>query len=302
MSLPTDLELEVAESFKSLFPFIDKVRFLKTGSEACQAAIRFARAKTETRDIFCSGYHGWHDDFTSLTSPSAGVVGNHFIDTKEDKQKIAIIEPIELEMSEAAKTKLIGMRSKYEVLIADEIITGFRVPKYSVSSYYNVAPDIICFGKAIANGMPLSVVAGTKVIMDNPDVFVSSTFSGECLSLVACQTVIREILKRNLTALYERANLFMDNVNSVISSIGVKIEGYGTRGMLNTSDYNTAIFMQEACKAGLLFGKAYFYNFAHMEEEIEDFAMTIIHDVVSKIKKGKVRLEGKLPNSGFKRY
>ena len=72
-SIPNKLEVEVAEKLKEIFTFVDMFKFLKTGSEACSAAIKIARAYTGRSAVISEGYHGWGDSFTSLTSPAYGV-------------------------------------------------------------------------------------------------------------------------------------------------------------------------------------------------------------------------------------
>jgi glutamate-1-semialdehyde aminotransferase len=72
-SLPTHHEVEFAEGLKALFPFCDAFKFLKTGTEACMAAVKIARAKTGRKWIVSEGYHGWSDDFVSMTEPALGV-------------------------------------------------------------------------------------------------------------------------------------------------------------------------------------------------------------------------------------
>ena len=71
--------------------------------------------------------------------------------------------------------------------------------------------------------------------------------------------------------------------------------------MLNVEHENTWLVMQELCKAGVLIGKAFFYNFSHMESGVEEFFLNVLTDVVSRIHQGKVKLEGKPPVQSFKR-
>ena len=48
-----------------------------------------------------------------------------------------------------------------------EIVTGFRVSLRGAQHYYKVTPDISCFGKAMANGMPISAIVGKRKVMKN---------------------------------------------------------------------------------------------------------------------------------------
>jgi hypothetical protein len=105
--------------------------------------------------------------------------------------------------------------------------------------------------------------------------------------------------KKNLEDLWFYGDRLRRNLNALLPEI--VFEGYGTRGMLNTTNPTTALFMQEACKAGILFGKAWFFNFAHLEENIENFVLSVCSSIAERIKHGEVKLEGRMPEETFKR-
>lgn len=297
-SLPHFLEVEVAELITEMFPQIEKVRFLKTGNEATLAAIRIARSMG-LRNVYSEGYHGWGDAWTSMTPPAKGVV-DHLAISNTSQGEIAIVEPVQLDTSDDRRRALEEIIRSHKVVIFDEIITGLRVPKHSVGAWFNLKPQITCLGKGLGNGFPLTVVGGTKELMDS-DYFVSSTFSGEAVSLAACYATLNEVRKKGVDNLWYYGNRFQTKFNEICKPIGVKLEGYGTRAMLNTDDPNTPVFMQECLKGGLMFGKAFFFSFAHLEQGIEEYTFNVIVDVVEKILNGKVTLEGPAPVQTFKR-
>ncbi len=312
-SLPSTLEVEVAEQVRVLIPAAEKIRFLKTGSEACSAAVRIARAATGKSICYSRGYHGHSDLFTSLTAPALGVedefairsLGDDLSVLENDDVACVIVEALELRMDDEWQVYLNLLREvctkRKIVLIFDEVITGLRVPKYSVSSMYSIKPDIICLGKAIANGYPLAVVAGTPEVMDSCEYFISSTFSGEAIALAACQATMTEVVvKRRVDDLCFYGGRLMARLNA-LALPGFKLEGYGSRGMLNVTNLATALFMQEMCKAGVLFGKAFFFSFAHLEEDVESMIMNIADDAARRILSGQVKLEGSAPVETFKR-
>ena len=136
-----------------------------------------------------------------------------------------------------------------------------------------------------------------KKIMDHGEYFISSTFSGEAISLSACKATIQRCRESFLKNLMFYGQRLQDKLNALHSEI--KFEGYGTRAMLNTTNEITALFMQEMCKAGFLFGKAHFFNFAHLEANIEALVMNTAEGVIDQIKKGNVKLEGKAPQENF---
>lgn len=300
-SLPSIMEGEVAEIIREMVPTAEKIRFLKTGNEATLAAVRIARAYSKEALVINEGYHGHGDLWTSLSPPALGVVDTFHITDDVGPTGIVILEPIMTDASETRKESVKAAHARCDVTIFDEIVTGFRVPKYTVSQWWGIEPDIICLGKALANGFPLAVVGGTKEVMDCGEYFISSTFSGEAVSLAACKATLEVLRTKNMDDLYFYANRFQDRLNAIIKPLGCKFEGYGTRAMFGPWDEKSACFVQQCAKAGVLFGKAFFYNFAHLESNIEELVLNIASDAVSATEAGRVNLEGPVPTQTFKR-
>lgn len=309
-SLPSPIEVEVAEKVCEMF-HVERVRFLKTGNEATSAAVRIARAATGKSMVYNEGYHGHGDLWTYLTPPAAGVK-DHFEITNEglltsggpSDYACFISETVQLELNENIRVQRKEMAKKLQSSgipwIHDEIITGGRVPKYSATGYFDIRPDLICLGKGLANGLPISIVAGRADLMDQPDYFISSTFSGEALSLAACQATLNELSRKNMEEYFYYANRFQTNLNAILGKLDLHIHGYGTRGMFpTTKNDQAALFLQECCKAGILFGKAYFYSMAHID--VEDQVIHICGEVVDKILRGDVKLEGTPPKEPYVR-
>lgn len=297
-------EVELAEKIKEIMPFVERVKFLKSGSEGCSASIKIARAFTGRDKILSDAYHGWHDEFVSLTPPALGVPPHHYIrklspDSDFSDVAAIIIEPVMTEFSDKRIEELKSLRQKCTdsgtLLIFDETITGMRFPKWSVAGYTGISPDLIIFGKALANGYPLSCVGGKAEIM-NGDYFVSSTFAGDAVAISAALATIKAIQKSyDLNHLWRSGLLFQERFNAL--SENVKIEGYPTRGIIVGSDMHKALFMQEACRAGLLFGPSWFWAFPHIE--ISDQIINVLKDVFRKLSLGNVKLEGDLPKKAI---
>ena len=316
-SLGSEHEVLTAEKLKELFQFVDCFKFLKSGSEACSAAIRIARAHTNRDVILSEGYHGWHDEFVSLSSPAIGVPAVHrSIDWKTsyrlDKyewpeeygwSKVAavIIEPIITDLSPARIEWLKELREKCTnngvLLIFDEIITGFRFPKFSVAAYTGITPDLICLGKAMANGFPLAAVGGKFNVMNGQEYFVSSTYAGCIDALVACRKVCELLQKSyNLGDLWERGGDFMKAFNSIWPE-KITIEGYPTRGIFKGDMDVRNLLMQEACFAGILLGPSPWFNFPLAKESFG--VIDTLRDIIHNIQKGSVSLVGDAPQSPF---
>lgn len=190
-SLAHPLEEEVAATIARLCGHPDwQARFFKTGSEACAAAVRVARAVTGRVNVYSVGYHGWHD--TLLTArPGWGVPGSPVFSYRfneppsgfgrgrgrgggrgggrHDPVSVAavIMEPETVELPDAGY--LDEMRDWCShcgaLLIFDECITGGRYPEFTAGRHYGVEPDLYVFSKALANGFPLACVVGRPALM-----------------------------------------------------------------------------------------------------------------------------------------
>jgi len=305
-TLGSTLEVLAAEKAKELWPCIDKLRFLKTGTEGCSAAIKIARAATGRQEILSEGYHGWADGFVSMTPPAHGCASGGEVwklcSLEEITKKTAavIVEPINLDSSLDRKKYLYQLKARCTdvgaLLIFDEVITGFRVPKLSVSRLWGVTPDLIVLGKAIGGGLPLAIVGGKREIMECSDeYFVSSTFAGDRTAL-ATFLALSDLLHSSsyqVPELWDTGLYFLDRFNGI--SELVQIEGYPTRGAFRGHPEILGKFWQECCKAGIIFGASWFWCFPHRDVQN---VIEVCEEAIWKVKRG-VRLEGHLPQSPF---
>ncbi len=284
LSLPTTLESEVAELISELVPSAEMVRFGKNGSDATAAAIRLARAHTGRDHVIVCGYHGWQDWFIGSTTrnkgvPEAvGVLTHTFkyndIDSlqrifNEFPNKIAavIMEPMNSEFPVSnflQSVKRVTHENK-ALLIFDETITGFRFTSGGAQSLFGVLPDLSTFGKGIANGFPLSAITGSKeVMMQMEEIFFSSTFGGELLSLAAANSVLKRYQEQDIAGkLAEIGMKLASKVNELISRFQLeeilKLSGHPSWIFLNwsgTAKYSVeqirTLFMQEMFANGVL--------------------------------------------------
>jgi glutamate-1-semialdehyde aminotransferase len=307
-SLPSTLEVEAAERLKGIIPFMERIKFLKTGSEAAMAAIRIARAYTGRKFVLSRGYHGWTDEFTSLTPPATGVAENIYmkklveIEQINDQIAAVIVEPVELDNSRERIIWLNQLKEKCHahgvVLIFDEIITGFRYKNWCVSNYHNIRPDIILLGKSIANGLPLAVVGGRRDIMDNDRYFVSSTFAGENIALASMIKVIDLIFFGDLkiNKLWDEGQTFIDRFNSFWPD-KIYLDGYSVRAVFRGDEHVKAVFWQQSVMMNLLFGPSWFYMFPHIEHQYR--VLDNISDLLTLMKSKMPVLRGQMPTSPF---
>lgn len=200
LSLPSYLEVEVAELLLETLGFGEQVRFVKTGSEATGGAMLIARAATDRHLIISIGYHGWHqehlDDHYGDTLMTVG-----WGDLKQFELLMSlwskhvagvILEPMRDEKPAPGYLRKVQELCKHygALFIVDEVVTGFRWAIGGASEYYGLRPDLACYGKALANGFALGAIVGDERYMRFAD-RVSSTFGGELVGLAAAQATIQ---------------------------------------------------------------------------------------------------------------
>jgi glutamate-1-semialdehyde 2,1-aminomutase len=307
-SLGSTMEVECAELVKNFVPFVRKVRFLKSGTEACNSAVRIARAHTGRDTVLSSGYHGWGDDFVSLSAPALGVPNREFIkgnfdfDDIDETVAAVIVEPIITDYGPERTKYLQDLIAKAHsvgaLVIFDEVITGFRWPRFTFSAESGIHPDIICLGKACASGLPLSIVGLAEHIGDDKEWFVSSTYAGELLSLAVMKKTFHLLQnKYHIEELWRDGKFFIDDFNAIAPG-KIWIDGYPTRGVFKSeSPMLKALFFQESHKAGLLFGPSWFYGFQHLG--LRDSVIKTCKDILQRITTNQVELEGEMPASPF---
>jgi glutamate-1-semialdehyde 2,1-aminomutase len=286
-SLATELEAELAETLCRLIPCAEMVRFGKTGTDVTTAAIRLARAFTgRDRVLICGGYHGWADwsvernlgvpeDVRKLTTRVPfGELPPFFF---KDNYAACIVEP---EGNPEYLRELRGMcDTSKTVLIFDEVITGFRFDLGGAQKLWGVTPDLACFGKAMANGMPLSAVVGRRDIMakmEPPDnIFYSGTFFGETLSLAAGLATIRKLERENIIPkLWATGLNLSDRVETMIAYHD--LEGFISlsgeapfRRLKFKDDKIAALFRKEMVASGTLITASHNICAAHGPSEIK---------------------------------
>jgi len=230
---PTALENQLAELILSNNRFIEKIRFVSSGTEAVMSAIRLARGFSGKNKIikFEGCYHGHSDALlvkagsglvTFGNSSSAGVPEGTVQDTivlplnridlvretlEKHSHEIAaiIIEPLPannglLQVSKEFLFCLRCLTNKHQVLLMfDEVISGFRLGFEGAAGFYDIKPDIITYGKIIGGGLPVGAYGASKEIMSHvsPDgnVYQAGTLSGNPVAMAAGIAQLTECLK-----------------------------------------------------------------------------------------------------------
>ncbi len=241
------IQNELAKKMREHIPCAEQSFFVKTGSDATSSAIRIARGFTGQDKILRCGYHGWHDWCSEVHGGIPESVAEYTLEfpyndldalekiVHQHKGHIAAIiitpigHPLAAPVSAPKEGYLQGVRDLASqnniVLIFDEIRTGFRVSLGGASAYYGVTPDMALFGKAMANGYPISAVCGKKEIMKvlaEGNVFISSTFFPNSLEMVAALTTIDILERENVCeSIWLRGVDFLKKLETVVSGYGI---------------------------------------------------------------------------------
>jgi len=321
-SLPHPLEVKLSELLVDIIPCAEMVRFTKTGSEACQAAVRAARAYTGRDHIAFRGYHGWHEFYAVASKRPKGIpsVYNDYIhpfeyndldslraifDLYPDQVACVIMEPMIVEKPLPGFLEQVKQLCYQNgaLLIFDEIVTGFRWSLGGAQQYFDVIPDLTTLGKGMANGMPLNAIVGRADIMKEfEEIFVSSTFGGECLSLAAGIATIQEMQNKDtITHCWRMGKRLVKG----LTNLGIQCLGYPCRPMLvlpNDSLYTKSLFVQELIKQGILVHPGMLINlcYSHSKSDI-DRTLEAFENVLNSIESGKTILEGEIGQPAFRR-
>ena len=262
---PTALENELAELILSHNKYIEKIRFVSSGTEAVMSAIRLARGYTRRNKIikFEGCYHGHSDALlvkagsglvTFGNSSSAGVpesfVNETIVVSLNDKEALKaafhqfkneiaciIIEPVPANNGLLLQDKsfLEFLRNicteNGALLIFDEVISGFRIGFEGAAGYYGIHPDICTYGKIIGGGLPVGAYGASAEIMSNispdGDVYQAGTLSGNPVAMAAGIAQLSECLKPGFYESLERKTQYLlEGINKAAGKSKVKFKLY----------------------------------------------------------------------------
>ena len=310
-SMMHPLEVEVAELIKSVIPHTDSVRFSKTGCDVTSAAIRLARAYTGREKVLCCGYHGWHDWYISVTDRNKGIPNciqdltytfnyndlESVIESIDNDTACIILEPVKFD--EPRENFLHNLKDvcikNGTLLIFDEMWTGFRLHLGGAQEYYGVKADLACFSKAVANGMPLSVLTGRGDIMSllEKDVFFFTTFGGETLSLAAAKATINEMKDKNVSDFISiQGNKLIEGYNELAAYLALDFTsctGLNCRSMVTFVPNSVnplhvkSLLQQELFKRGILWSGFFNMCYSHSDNDV-DYTLEALEESMKIIK------------------
>ena len=307
---PAAIELECAEALLELLPAAEMVKFAKNGSDVTTAAVKLARAHTG-RDLVAicrdQPFFSTDDWFIGSTTMPAGVprairdltVGFRYNDLasvealfRERSGEIACVV-LEAETVEEPRDGFLHRlrdlcRREGILFVLDEMITGFRWALPGAQTFYDLDPDLSTFGKAIANGFAVSVLAGRREIMERGGIrtsgervfLLSTTHGAETHGLAAALETIRVYREDNVVeVLWRQGERLRRGVEAAAADLGLS-ENFVVLGRPCNLVYSArdrdgkpsqphrTLFLQELVRRGVL-APSFVVSFAHRDAEID---------------------------------
>jgi glutamate-1-semialdehyde 2,1-aminomutase len=334
-SMMHELEVVLAELVHKIIPNAESIRISKTGADVTSAAVRVARAYTGRNKVLCCGYHGWHDWYISVTSRDSGIPAavkdlsatfsyndiNSVKDALDADTACVILEPFVFEApADGFLQELKDIcTANGTLLIFDEMWTGFRIAVGGAQEYFGVTPDLACYSKAFANGMPISLLTGRRDVMSlfQEEVFFFTTFGGEALSLAAAVATIQEMIEKDVPAyLAAKGKKLKDGYNALAVELGIdgytRCTGYDCRSLVsfdatagNPLEVKSYV-QQELIRRGILWSGFHNMSYSHTDEDVT-YTLTAYREVLGLLKEAveagdlRSRLKGKPVEAVFRK-
>jgi len=305
--LPPVIEEDLAEALCKAIPWIEAVRFLKTGAEAVAAAVRLGRVATGRDHVLGCGYHGWLDwsQGGSGEGVPAAIRGLYaelpFNDVDRtrsaireagDHLAVVVVEPLVVveptrEWLETLRTETTRVGA---ILVFDEIKTAFRLAVGGVAERYGIHPDLMVLGKALANGFPLAAVGGRADVMSGvARTWISSTLATESVALAAARAALEVTVAEEVcahlhsvgTRLLHGLHALQHRYPQLITGVG----GVAEMCFFHYADESVSRAVARGCAArGLLF-KRTAYNFVSLAHDpaTVDQSLAVLEEVLTEV-------------------
>ena len=343
---PEDVYL--AKEMIKLHSWAGGVKYTRTGGESMAVAIRIARTFTNKEKILFCGYHGWHDWYLAANLKSKNKLSYHLLpginpkgvpkhlkdsiipfkfndleDLKNIVEKKAkdcaaiVLEPARESFPDKQylkKIRNIATKNK-TVLIFDEITSGWRMTVGGVHKLLGINPDIVIYGKTIANGIPMGVIVGRKKIMESSlNTFISSAFWTERLGPACALEFIKKFKKKKVhKKLIENGKKIKKiwEKNAKKHNLNIEINGIDALASFKIKEKNwpaiITFFIQEMLiKHNIIANSQCYANYMHTDSLLKKYDKAV-SDVFSKIyklnSKGilEKKLLGPIKQMGFNR-
>lgn len=245
-------EIEMAKLVREAFPSMEKIRFVNSGAEAVESAIRLARGATQRSTIirFIGGYHGHGDSVLWTYGPEennapqvAGVppgLANQTVyapfNNLEKLETVfkahpgeisaLLVEPVAGSMSVIPPSPnfLKGCRDLSHrhgaLLIFDEVLTGFRIAFGGAQERYNIKADLTCLGKIVGGGLPAGGYGGNHELMNHlapfGPIYQAGTFSGNPVTMQAGAATLKALKRKSI---YQKLEMKTDQFLKALKNI-----------------------------------------------------------------------------------
>jgi glutamate-1-semialdehyde aminotransferase len=257
----------------------------------------------------CCGYHGWHDWYIGTTTRRRGVpsavrdltytIGYNDLKSVRaalEAQDVAcvILEPVTFEAPRDGFLEHLHALCEEAgtLLVFDEMWTGFRLAVGGAQERFGIFPDLACYSKAVANGMPLSVLTGRAEVMRllESDVFFYGTFGGEALSLAAALATLNEIELERVPAHLARVGRRLgEGYNALAEELGLpftRTVGYDCRTLVTfDTDAGDPLILksfvqQELLRRGILWTGFHNVSQSHTDADV-DYTLGAYREVLT---------------------
>jgi glutamate-1-semialdehyde 2,1-aminomutase len=305
--LPPVLEGDLAAQICHLMPWVEQLRFLKTGAEAMAAAVRLARVATGRERILGCGYHGWLDWCQSAEGVPRSTRDLYaelpFNDVAEARRLIraagdglaaVTFEPVILREPDPEWLKVLRQETQRvgALLIVDEIKTVCRIAVGGACERYGIRPDLVVMGKALANGFPLAAVGGRRDVMAGVTrTWISSTLATELVSLAAARATldvmvarrVPEHLRRIGGRLFEGLISLQQKHPEIVTGVG----GIPEMCFLQYAAEDVSRSVTAGCAQARLLFKRSAYNFVSLahDESVIDRTLQVLDEALSAVAK-----------------
>ena len=311
LSLMHPVQIEVAELIVEMVPAAEQVWFGKNGSDACTAAVRLARAVTGRPDILQCGSHGFHDWTLGGNSHLQGVPrseGKHvhafefnnagavegLLNEHKDQVAAIILEPMTEQLPDTGfLERLRELADHFGVLLVfNELVSGFRVARGGAQEMYGVTPDLTCLGRGMANGMPLSVLAGKHQYMQKIHACgLSLCGQLETLSLSVAKTVLQKVKTEHVVEhINNTGQVLREGVDELAEKTGVpcSLVGHNSRLMIRFAEAESVpvellhtTFVQECMRRGVLTNGNFLASHSHDDQAVAETLLGLEHAIQS---------------------
>jgi len=317
LGMPYPQFYELRDLLCRLIPSAEDVRYGKNGSDACAGAVRLARHLTNREKILYHGYHGFHDwYFASTDCPGIPVALKETVVSQEQltpqavhaafqrqKDQIAaiIMNPLTPPIPSADQIREIieVVHGHGGLVIFDEMFSGFRVAVGGMQEVWGVQPDLSCFGKSIANGLPLAVLCGRgDYIRRLPEPYYGMTFEGEAVSIAAAHATLTEVIEKKVVgALFEKGRKIRTAYDRIAQSYELRtsLTGYEPCMTMGFRDQNGVqgrqllwLMIQELTRNRIFTLGAFILCFSHNNRDLKklelaaDAAMNVVRRAVER--------------------